>query len=196
MGPRKLVLSAIAAAGLGLSVGASATPITGEILINGRAVFNTTSLATASSIVSYAATATAGGTGSYASVPDLTLVTFTPFQFSPGLSPTPVNPLWTFNVGPTVYQFIMTSIQVTDQAADELVLAGTGTLTISGGTYSDTAGLWKFSSQSAAGASAARFSFSSDTQPLPEPESLAVMALGLMAIGGIASRRRKQAQAA
>ncbi|MCC5795166.1 MAG: PEP-CTERM sorting domain-containing protein [Chromatiales bacterium] len=184
---KQLVIGSMASLALGMGMSASALPIIqGEILINGNATFDTQSLATATEILSFGATATAGGDGSYAAVPDLTPVTFTPFQFSPVLAPVPVNPLWTFTVGGVQYSFVMSSLSVLEQTASSLQLQGSGLLSIDG--FADTDGIWAFSAQSASGEEAVRFSFSSDTSVVSEPGILALLGLGFL---GLAFARRR-----
>lgn len=185
---KQLVTGGVASVALGIGMSASALPIIqGEILINGNATFDTQSLTTATEIVSFGATATAGGTGSYAAVDDLTPVTITPFQFKPALNPAPVNPLWQFTFGGVNYSFVMTSISVLSDSASLLQLEGSGILMIDG--FADTDGIWAFSAQSAGGDDAARFSFSSDTAPVSEPGMLALLGLGILGLA-FGTRRR------
>lgn len=76
--------------------------------------------------------------GSYASVPNGTATTWTPFSFAPGSAS--VVPLWTFTVGTTVYSFNATTINIDKQDSSILNLSGMGMAHIDG--LEDTQGGW------------------------------------------------------
>ena len=141
----KLIILSIAvalAAFVGSSVTVQAQPITGSIAFDGGYTPNTTPLSAATSV-----TFPANGQevtlnqhfGSYLSVPNGTLVTFNGFTFIPA-SP-PVNPLWTFTIGPTTYSFNATTMTSNyNGIQNNWNIAGTGTAKITG--FDDTPGTW------------------------------------------------------
>lgn len=111
---------------------------------------------------------------------------FADFGFDP-LTPDPVSPLWEVTVGLDTYSFDLASISIDLQTMDELNLSGSGTMMASG--LDDTAGTWTFSGNAAGNV---LFSFSSITvaQGVPEPGTLALLAVGLLGAG--ASRRMRK----
>lgn len=121
-------------------------------------------------------------TGSYASVPTGTAVTFTPFVFDPAGS---VTPLWTFTVGTTVYSFNLTSFFIDTRSSSSIHLIGNGTAFIDdgSGTYSPTDGLWDLS----AGTSTT-FHFSAGNTVPDGGATAMLLGVGLLGLGAL---RRK-----
>jgi len=100
------------------------------------------------------------------------------FQFSPVLSPYPVNPLWSIGG----FNFILDSVTVVFQSKTLLLLSGTGTVT--GVGFDDTRGVWDFRATPGVG----RFGFGAMTHTVPEPGALLLFGAGLL---GIAFSRQK-----
>jgi hypothetical protein len=119
---------------------AQANPITGSIGFGGYGVtINSTDLATASSFA-IATPRVNSTTGDYSAVPALdTAITFNGFVFSPPVSS--ITPLWTFDVGSTVYSFDATSVSSTwNPTLDSWEIGGSGIAMITG--FDDTVGTW------------------------------------------------------
>jgi hypothetical protein len=143
---KKWITMTVAMAGLvGTGYELQATPIAGSISFDGGAVLLNNTLPNATAIDSFGGTTVVSGganvpTGSYAGLAG-TAVTMTSegFIFSPGLSPSPINDLWSFTVAGITYDFnLLSATGVYDNGS--LDLSGTGTLQITGDT--DTAGTW------------------------------------------------------
>jgi hypothetical protein len=118
---------------------------------------------------------------------------FADFDFNP--TSTPVTPLWlvtdragSATVTAAVAYFDLLSIDVVLQDAQNLNLAGIGTLYMTG--YDDTPGIWLFNSTSTTNAGV--FSFSANSTPVPEPTTVALLGIGLVGLAGVEVRRRRK----
>lgn len=182
----KKIISALAGASLlalVLATQAIATPITGSISFNGTPNFDTTPINSATAIVSYNSAWVAVGqqTGTYASVPDMTPVVFSPFVFSPATQA--VNPLWSFSSLGLNYSFSTTSmVAMFNEPLNIWNFGGSGVLSATG--YDDTVGTWNLS----AGQIGQSFYFGSaaaaSANSVPDTSmTLALLALGLGLIG-------------
>lgn len=185
---KKALFASVAAIGLSLaSLSAQAVAINGGIAFGGDARPDTGDWDTATAVDFGASNPNAVVTlalGDYAVLPAFTTgALFSDFTFAPALNPNPIV-LWTITVGPTTYDFVMTSVSVFEQGGNALVLRGMGLLRITG--FDDTPGEWDFSAQQT-GPNV--FSFSASNAALPEPSTLALLGLGLLGIS--AARRRK-----
>jgi len=164
MNTTKLLLAPAVALLLASSVLTTrAVPIVGQVNISGTVVLNTATLGTATS-----ALLTTGilnlAEGSYPASLVGDTATYSAFNFA--LGPQVITPLWTVTdlVGTGfVYSFNLANVTTYTQAANNLFLAGTGTLTSSNPVLSPTAGLWTYNINSADGsATNGRFSFQSN----------------------------------
>ncbi len=176
-----IVICAMAA----ISVQAVPTITGGVLFTGGSLTVDTGNLATATKFNSFSGSVVMFGSqsGSYASVPTGTAVTWTPFTFSLSLLPNPVNPLWTFTLNATdVYSFSATSVTVIQQSAGFLDVKGNGIAHIDG--FSDTPGNWYIHSTG----ENTYFTFGAGTKV---PDGGATVALLGIAVCGLGFLRRK-----
>jgi hypothetical protein len=126
-------------------------------------------------------------TGPYSLVPNETFVpTFNAFKFT-GASATP---LWQFSVGSKTYSFDLTDDSLVYQSSAALVVAGTGTLNITG--YAPTTGTWDFSIVDAtAGKNTFAFSFTDSNASTAVPDGGLTVALLSGALTAMSLIRRK-----
>jgi hypothetical protein len=123
----------------GTSASANPIPVTGSIGFNSAGVtINSPDLATATSF-SVTAPEVSDPTGSYATVPLYTPVEFNGFVFHPPVAS--ITPLWTFDIGATVYSFDATSdSSFFNSDLDEWDIGGSGIAMVTG--YAPTEGTW------------------------------------------------------
>jgi hypothetical protein len=156
--------------------GAQAAQITGLLNISGTATFNTTSLATATSVTNFSnVTVGAGNTGSFSSIPIGSAVAMaSPYIFNPSTS-TPA--LW--SVGGFTFDLLTST--VTMQTNNFLSIKGTGIIT--GNNYDPTPGVWAFTTQSASNAQGPTFTFSANTAAVPDGGmTVALLGAGLVGL--------------
>ena len=181
----KILLAIVAAASFGLLSSAQAVPITGMLNIAGTAKFDTTSLATAHSATFSNALVLGGNTGTFAGFAVGTPVVMASYTFDPS---TITNGLWSVNG----FTFNLTSSAVQlPRSATFLSISGTGTITGPAG-FDATPGVWAFTSQNAGGRPHTTFSFSANTEAVPDGGmTMALLGTGLM---GLAAFRAKFAK--
>jgi len=175
----KYLATLIGATLLFMATAVMAVPITGSINFLGLAEYTggtTPATATGINFINPFIVGLAG-TGDYANV--FANVNFTDFQFSPGLNPSPVDPLWTFNYNSKSYDFIMSTVKsFVSPDGSSLTLVGTGTLQITG--FSDTPGTWSFTTQGTEQVLA--FSAESTATPVPEPGTMILLGAGILGL--------------
>jgi len=179
-----IVCSLVVALAGFMTFDAVADQITGAISFSGTSLQDNPDLLLATAFIGFSnvVVSTTGGTGDYASVLSGQSVTFTPFQFSPVLSPNPVSPLWKITIGDIIYSFDATGLARNPWRASHMItMWGPGIAHISG--FEDTPGNWYFSANRAGGTA----SFSASTE-VPEPVTLILLGLGLVGVEGL---RRK-----
>jgi hypothetical protein len=199
---KRFILVAMVAAAMVAAPKAEAAFITGGVSITGDAQPSGGSNWGTATGVSFGPgpIIVSGTTGDFTTegVPLGTAVTFTNFTFSPSLSPSPVNPLWTFtcSVGTCAgktFQFVMNTVNVVNQGAGAIGgftfsfvnLVGTGVLSISG--YTPTPGTFSFGGSE----TNSNFSFSSNytAAQVPEPGTMILFGTGLLGLAAVARRR-------
>ncbi len=172
-----LTLLATAFAGVGLtSQQAQASQINGAITFAGGAIFDTNSLATATTVNTFENVTVKSRDGDYAAFLDVgdSVAMAMPYVFVP-TTPTPA--LW--SVGG--FTFDLTNSVVVLQTSNFLAITGSGT--ISGNGFDETPGTWSFTSQSPAADGVFSFSAGSSAQGVPEGGStVALLGLGLVAV--------------
>jgi hypothetical protein len=167
---------------------AQAAAIEGNINLAGAVRFNTNSLATASSVVTWFdsfnnagfSTVQAGGTSNFAGILAGSQATMAQWAFNPS---TPTPGLW--SVGG--FTFDLLSATVVTQNAQFLSISGTGI--VSGNGFDPTNMEWSFTAQNAGGRPRTIFSFSANGVGVPDGGS--AVALFGIALTGIAALRRK-----
>jgi hypothetical protein len=186
----KKILVIFAAVTCFIASNAMAVPISGSINFVGASSYLdesgtiTNKLTDATGIHFLAGFTMMGGTGSFASVTPFLPVTFTDFYFNPTLSPTPVNPLWSFDYFFKNYNFVMDSVSYGVDGSS-LTLNGSGLLHIDG--FDDTLGTWIFTTQGDQMVG----SFSATSAPVPEPGTLLLLGSGLVGMFSFGRRRMK-----
>jgi hypothetical protein len=172
----KTLLAIIAAvASVGLLSSAQATPITGMLNIGGTATFDTTSLVTAHSATFSDALVLGGNMGTFAGFAVGTPVVMASYTFDPS---TITNGLWSVNG----FTFNLLTSTVTNRSATNLSVSGTGIITGPPG-FDPTPGMWAFTSQNAGGRPHDTFSFSANTEAIPDGGmTLALLGAGLMGL--------------
>jgi hypothetical protein len=171
---------------------AEAVQIQGNINFAGSVRFDTSSLATASRVITWKdangnagfSSVTAGSTDDFSGIAAGTQATMAPtWIFNPS---TPTPGLW--SVGG--FTFDLLSSTVVTQNATFLNITGTGI--ISGNGFDPTAGTWAFSVQSAGGKTLTEFSFSANNNAQGVPDGGSAVALLGISLTGIEVLRRKR----
>lgn len=183
---KRSFIKVLVLAGMASALTVQAVPITGGVFFSGGTL---TLNGAGTGITAISGTVVQGGgqAGSYLSVPALTAVTWTPFNFNP--FPGSVDPLWTFTVGSTVYSFKATSLTLVEQSPGFLNLYGSGLAHISGGIFDDTAGNWVI--HSTGESTVFTFGASTTIPATAVPDGGATVALLGVGICGLSFLRRK-----
>jgi hypothetical protein len=164
-----------------------ATEITGSIGFGSLGVdLNEPDLATASSFT-LDSPFISTETGVYSGIAPLTPITFNGFEFNPPVAS--VTPLWTFDVGSTVYSFDATSVSsYYNDATRQWDIGGSGIAMITG--YTATPGTWNLNlSQSGASIVFDSTSAESPSQSAPDNGStLMLLGGGFIGLAGTARK--------
>jgi hypothetical protein len=156
--------------------------ISGAITFAGGAVFDTTSLATATRVNDFQDVTVMSRDGDFAGFVGVgdSVTMAEPWIFTPS---TPTPNLWSVDG----FSYDLTSSMVVLQNADFLVIQGTGIL--SGNGFDPTPGTWSFTSQSPDAGGVFSFSASGGFQGVPEGGTTLAL-LGVAFIGVELVRRR------
>jgi len=185
---RKLLAALLSTVMLLAATTAMAIPITGSVNFIGNAVL-TTDVPNPGNIGIHFVDLTTytffPQTGTYTGI-GIVPVTFKDFAFSPTLTPSSVEDLWSFTgVNSVAYSFDLTSLTTVTNTSSLLQLIGTGVLKANG--YDDTLGTWNFTDQG--GDVAVAFSATATPAPVPEPSTMVLLSAGLLGLA-IYSKRR------
>jgi len=167
---------------------AQATPISGSIQVAGEVQFDTTSLATATTVATWfdvfhnaGFSSVTSGDGDFAGIASGTQAAMAqPWVFNPS---TATPGLW--SVGGFTFDLLASTSVV--QNASGLMIEGTGI--VSGNGFDPTNMDWSFTTQSAGGRTRSTFSFSANGNTTPDGGS--TVALLGVALSGIEGLRRK-----
>lgn len=180
---------------------ANAISITGQLSMGGEAVLDGP-LGSANGFTAFNGeyiVSLPAPSGSYAGIATsiANQVAYTPFQFDP-MSPSPVNPLWTFTDAGTgwTYSFKLLSVAIITQNPNFLNLLGQGTASITGpgSPYDETPGVWSFTIDNPTGAAPADFKFNFISTSATTPDgglTMALLGFGLMGVEGLRRRFSK-----
>jgi len=170
-----------------MSLNAGADLITGAISFSGTSTLDDTDYtkATAFATFSDVVVSGTGGTGDYPVALAGKSVTFTPFTFSPSLSPAPLDPLWTIDFAGKIYSFEATGLTINSSIANSITLSGPGIASITG--FDDTPGTWVISANKAG--QTASFSSSAEVKGVPEPTTVLLLGMGLIGLSGFARKK-------
>ena len=161
----------------GLASQLSAAQVNGAITFSGGAVFDTSSLASATRVNTFSDVAVMSLDGDFAGFVNVddSVSMATPWIFSPS---TPTLGLW--SVGGFTYD--LASCSVVLQNADFLLISGTGT--ISGNGFDVTSGTWSFTAQSPSANGVFSFSASDGFNGVPDGGTTAsLLGIGLVGVG-------------
>ena len=167
-----------------------AAPIVGSIDFIGVVAYDTTSLNTATKVNLWNSSFVSKDTMDFSSIPAGTNVTMgAPWTFNSGTpalpTPGPAKPgLW--QVGG--FTFDLTSSTVVAQSPNFLNVTGIGSA--SGNSFDPTPGTWSFTSTKSNGQDSQTFGFQSSTV-VPESSTFALLAVGMLFLGGVHFLRRK-----
>ena len=195
-----LLSSAAAVAAMLWTVSANAVPIAAgsELSTNGSDTF--TASTTAFSIQFLGLGNIGGTSGDFATAigvvpPQLTgVVTFTNFTDASAnfqLYTATANGETTTLVAANISSFLFTPPSPTLESLD---VKGTGTLTLTGtgGNFDPTPGTWELTTQGPGGAFQVTFSETGVTAGVPEPASLGIFAMALLAMGWVVKRHNQR----
>jgi hypothetical protein len=190
MKPVKLLLAVLAAGCVASTFPchqAQAAMINGAITFSGGAVFDTSSLATATRVNTFTDVAVTSRDGDFASTVSVgdSVTMAMPYIFMPS---TATPSLW--SVGGFTYDLASSTVVL--QNADFLVISGTGT--VSGNGFDATTGTWSFTAQSPDANGVFSFSAATGGQG-GVPDGGTTVALFGIALAGVELIRRKLASA-
>jgi hypothetical protein len=191
----KTILAILAAGLLNglLCLNAAAAPIQGTIDFTGVVTFDTMSLATATRVNQWQPfqngptgfSMVLQDSGNFSSIAAGTQATMaTPWIFNPS---TMTPSLW--SVGG--FTFNLTSSVIMTQNTQFLDVEGVGTITSTNTNFDPTPGTWSFTSSDANGQNQTTFSFQAHSAAVPEPNSMALLAIGVLAAAVGQKLRRK-----
>ena len=173
-------------------------PIVGSIDFGGTVSFDTTSLATATEVMTWPSSFVLQTSGDFSSISFGTHSTMAPqWVFNQGTpsSPSPgpaTSSLW--SVGGFVFD-LSNSMVVPNQTSNFLHVTGTGTVSSSNQSFLPTPGTWSFTVSDSNGQDQTTFGFQANSTAVPEPGTLTLIAAGAMSLSGIAWCKRKQLKA-
>jgi hypothetical protein len=168
-------------------------PIVGSIDFGGTNTFDTTSLATATEVMTWPSSFVLQGSGDFSSIPFGTQSAMAPQwifnQGTPG-SPSPgpaTSALW--SVGGFTFDLTSSMVQP-GQNNNFLHVTGTGTVSSTNNSFATTPGLWSFTVSDSNGQDQTTFGFQANSTAVPEPGTLTLITAGAISLGGIGLRKR------
>ncbi len=184
---KKLLKISLAALALSVTGLASAMPIQGQISLTGNVTFDQPiPNATVATITSVAVGDPTSQTGTYAGLnsTNSSATMVSPLAIDPAtfIGPQSIPGLWVVTSGSNTYSFDLTKVLSNTQSPGFLNIYGVGTLHATG--YDDTSGEWWFTAQG----NVASVTFSSTN--VPEPSVLALIGIGILALGLVGFGRR------